>query len=109
MVPFFERQRSVGIGVVFRDHFGVAHATLSMSFMVCWGLLKLKPKLWRRGYDLLGIRVSVLQSLKETPCSMVVYNSLTSSITLPSSICNLITGSLLQASWFGECKFSVVP
>uniref|UniRef100_A0A7N2MAB1 Reverse transcriptase zinc-binding domain-containing protein n=1 Tax=Quercus lobata TaxID=97700 RepID=A0A7N2MAB1_QUELO len=41
--------------------------------------------------------------------SMVVFKSLTGSITPPSSICNLITGSLLQAARIGECKFSVMP
>ena len=39
----------------------------------------------------------------------MVFNSLTGSITPPSSICNLITGSLLQAARFGECLFSSVP
>ena len=41
--------------------------------------------------------------------SMVVHNSLTGSITSPASICNLISGSLIQATRFRECSFSVVP
>ena len=40
---------------------------------------------------------------------MVVYNSLMGSVTPPSSICNLILGSLLQATRFSECMFSAVP
>lgn len=54
---------------------------------------------------MLGIKVLVLQSLRD---SMVVYHSLTGSVTPPSSIYNLISGSLLQATSFSKCMFSVV-
>ena len=107
MVPFFESQRSVGIGVVVRDHFGVAHATLSMKFHGLLGPLETKAKAIEEGLRFAwdqGVSVAIFEG-----DSMVVYNSLTGSITPPFSICNLITGSLLQASWFGECKFSIVP
>ena len=49
MVPFFESQRSVGIGVVVRDHFGVAHATLSMKFHGLLGPLETKAKAMEEG------------------------------------------------------------
>ena len=41
--------------------------------------------------------------------SLVVHNSLMGLVTPPASICNLISGSLLQATRFRECLFFVVP
>ena len=39
----------------------------------------------------------------------MVFHSLLGSATPPSSIFNMILGSLLQAKRFSECKFSFVP
>ena len=92
---------------MFRGHFGVAHAALSMKVHGLLGPLETEAKAKEEGLRFAwdqGVSAAIFEG-----DSMVVYNSLTGSITPPSSICNLITSSLLQASWFGECKFSVVP
>lgn len=101
----FERQRCVGIGVVVRDHSGVVRAALSRKFHGLLGPLEtdakaMEERLWFAWEQ--GVSAAIFEG-----DSMVVFNSLTGSIT-PSSICNLITGSLLQAARFGECKFSIV-
>ena len=88
---------------MFRGHFGVAHAALSMKVHGLLGPLETEAKAKEEGLRFAwdqGVSATIFEG-----DSMVVYNSLTGSITPPSSICNLITGSLLQASRFGECKF----
>ena len=97
----------MGIGVVVRDHFGVVRATLSRKFHGLLGPLETEAKAMEEGLRFAwdqGISAAIFEG-----DSMVVFNSLTSSITPPSSIYNLITGSLLQAARFGQCLFSVVP
>ena len=39
----------------------------------------------------------------------MIFHSLVGSTTPPSSIFNMISGSLLQGKRFSECKFSFVP
>ena len=102
----FERQRSVGIGVVVRDHFGVVRVALSMKFHGLLRPLETEAKAMEEGLQFAwdqGVNAAIFER-----DSMVVYNSLTGSIIPPSSICNLIIGSLLQAAQFGKCKFFVV-
>ncbi|KAL0011646.1 hypothetical protein SO802_006754 [Lithocarpus litseifolius] len=103
----FERQRLVGIGVVVRDHLGLVRVALSMKVHGLLGPLETEAKAMEEGLRFAwdqDVHAAIFEG-----DSMVVYNSLTGSITPPSSICNLITGSLLQASRFGECNFSIVP
>ena len=102
----FERQRCVGIRVVVKDHSGVVHATLSRKFHGLLGPFETEAKAMEEGLRFAwehGVSAAIFEG-----DSMVVFNSLTGSITHPSSICNLITGSLLQAARFGECKFFAV-
>ena len=97
----------MGIGVVIRDHLGLVRAALSMKIPALLGPLEIKAKAMEEGMRFAwdqGISTAIFEG-----DSMVVYNSLTSSVTLPSSICNLISSSLLQATRFSECMFSVVP
>lgn len=103
----FARQGSVGIGVVVRDHPGVARAALSMKVPGLLGTLETEAKAMEVGLRFAseqGVSAAIFEG-----DSTVVFNSLTGSISPPSCICNLISGSLLLASRFGECKFSVVP
>lgn len=97
----------MGIGVVVRDHLGVVRAALSKKFNGLLGPLETEAKAMEEGLRFAwdrGISAAIFEG-----DSMVVYNSLKGSITPPSSICNLVSGSLLQASRFAECMFSVVP
>ena len=81
----------------------MAHAALSMKVHGLLGPFETEAKVMEEGLRFAwdqGVSAAIFEG-----DSMEVYNSLTGSITPPSSICNLITGSLLQASQFGECKF----
>ena len=103
----FERQRAAGVGVVIRDHLGLGRAALSMKIHAPLGSLEIEAKAIEEGMRFAwdhGFSSAIFEG-----DSMVVHNSLTSSITSPASICNLISGSLYQATQFRECSFSVVP
>ena len=97
----------MGIRVVVRDHLGLVCVALSMKIHALLGPLEIEAKAMEEGmmfaWDL-GISSAIFEG-----DSMVVYNSLMGSVTPPSSICNLILGSLLQATRFSECMFSAVP
>nr|POE62015.1 putative ribonuclease h protein [Quercus suber] len=103
----FARQGSVGIGVVVRDHLGVARAALCMKVPGLLGPLETEAKAMEvtlRFASEQGVSAAIFEG-----DSTVAFNRLTGSINPPSCICNLISGSLLLASRFGEYKFSVVP
>ena len=103
----FERQRAVGIGVVIRDHLGLVRAALSMKIRARLGPLKIEAMAIEEGMGFAwdwGVSIAIFEG-----DSMVVYHSLMGSVTPPSSICNLILGSLLQATRFSKCMFFVVP
>ena len=97
----------MGIGVVIRDHLGLVCAMLSMKIPALLGPLEIEAKAMEEGMRFAWDQVISTAIFKGD--SMVAYNSLTSSVTLPSSIYNLISRSLLQATRFSECMFSVVP
>ena len=103
----FEKQRSMGIEVVIRDHLRLVHAALSMKIHALLGPLETEAKAMEEGIRFTwdrGISAAIFEG-----DSMVVYHSLTGSATPPSSIFIMISGSLLQATRFSECMFSVVP
>ena len=100
----FERQRSVGIGVVVRDHFGVVRVALSMKFHGLLRPLETEAKAMEEGLQFAwdqGVSAAIFER-----DSMVVYNSLTGSIIPPSNICNLIIGPYFKQH--SLAKFSVV-
>ena len=97
----------MGIGVVIRDHFGLVCAALSMKIHAPLGSLEVKAKAMEEGLRFAwerGINLAVFEG-----DSLVVHNFLTGSVNPPTSIYNLISGSLLQATRLRECLFSVVP
>ena len=103
----FEKQRSMGIEVVIRDHLRLVHAALSMKIHALLGPLEIEAKAMEEGMGFAwdrGFSTAIFEG-----DTMVVYHSLTGLVTPPSSIRNLILGSLLQATRFSKCMFSVVP
>ena len=97
----------MGIGVVIRDHFGLVCAALSMKIHTPLGPLEVEAKVMEEGLRFAWERG--INSVIFEGDSLVVHNSLTGSVTPPTSIYNLILGSLLQATRFRDCLFSVVP
>ena len=97
----------VGIGVVIRDHLGLVKAALSRKIKTPFKPLETKAKAMEEGMRFvwdMGIRVAIFEG-----DSQVVFHSLLGLATPPSSIFNMISGCLLQAKRFSECKFSFVP
>ena len=102
-----ERQRVAGVGVVIKDHLWLVRAALSMKIHAPLGSLEIEAKAMEEGMRFAwdhGFSSAIFKG-----DSIVVHNSLTRSINSPANICNLISGSLIQATWFRECSFSVVP
>ena len=82
-------------------------AALSMKIHTPLGSLEIEAKAMEEGMRFAwdhGFSSAIFEG-----DSMVVHNSLIGSITSPASICNLISGSLIQATRFRECSFSIVP
>ena len=93
----------MGIGVVIRDHFGLVYAALSMKIHAPLGPPEVEAKAMEEGLRFTwerGISSAIFEG-----DSLVVHNSLTGSVTPPTSIYNLISGSLLQATHFRDCFF----
>ena len=103
----FENLREVGIGVIIRDHFGSVTAALSKKIQAPLGPLETEAKIMEEGMQFawdMGIRSAIFEGDLE-----VAFHSLLGSATPPTSISNIISGSLLQAQRFSDCKFSLVP
>ena len=91
----FENLREVGIGVIIRGHFGSVTAGLSKKIQAPLGPLETEVKIMEEGMQFawdMGIRSAIFVGN-----SQVVFHSLLGSATPPSSISNIISGSLLQA------------
>ena len=82
-------------------------AALSMKIHTPLGSLEIEAKAMEEGMRFAwdhGFSSAIFEG-----DSMVVHNSLIGSITSPANIYNLISGSLIQATRFKECSFSIVP
>ncbi|XP_030930858.1 uncharacterized protein LOC115956689 [Quercus lobata] len=92
----FENLRSVGIGVVIRDHLGSVRAAMSKKLRAMLGPLEIEAKAMEEGLRFAwdrGFRAATFEG-----DSLLVHQALTGSAIPPASISNIISSVLSQAS-----------
>ena len=88
----FSQQKEAGIGVVIRDHHGVVVAALSKKLKAPLGAIEVEAKAMKEAVNFaweMGIRDCLFES-----DSLTMVNGMLRLIDPPSSIVNIITGSL---------------
>ena len=102
----FSRQKETRIGVVIRDHHGVVVAALSKKLKAPLGAIEVEEKAMEEAINFawdMGIRDCLFES-----DSLTVVNAMLCLTDPPSSIANIIAGSLSQLYKFREVNFSYV-
>uniref|UniRef100_A0A7N2RE64 RNase H type-1 domain-containing protein n=1 Tax=Quercus lobata TaxID=97700 RepID=A0A7N2RE64_QUELO len=102
----YTQQKETGIGVVIRDHHGEVVAALSKRIKAPLGAVEVEAKAMEEGVRFaweMGIRDCLFES-----DSLTVVNAMQRRIEPPSSIINVINGSLSQLYRFREVNFSHV-
>ena len=102
----FSQQKEAGIGVVIRDHHGAVVAALSKKLKAPLGAIEVEAKAMEEAVSFaweMGIRDCLFES-----DSLTVVNCMLRTYDPPSSITNIITGSLSQLYKFRDVHFSHV-
>ncbi|XP_050290377.1 uncharacterized protein LOC126728625 [Quercus robur] len=102
----FSQQKETGIGVVIRDHHGAVVATLSKKLKASLGAIEVEAKAMEEAVNFtwdMGIRDCLFES-----DSLTVVNAMLCLIDPPSSIANIIAGSLSQLYELRDVNFSHV-
>ena len=102
----FSQQKEAGIGVVIRDHHGAVVAALSKKLKAPLGAIEVEEKAMEEAVSFaweMGIQDCLFES-----DSLTVVNSMLRLTEPPSSIANIITGSLSQLYKFRDVNFSHV-
>ena len=102
----FSHQKETGIGVVIRDHHGAVVAALSKKIKALLGAIEVEATTMEEAVSFawdMGIRDCLFES-----DSLTVVNAMLRLTEPPSSIANVITGSLSQLYRFREVNFSHV-
>ena len=102
----FSQQKEIGIGVVIRDHHGAVVAALSKKLKAPLGAIEVEAKAMEEAVNFawdIGIRDCLFES-----DSFTVVNAMLRLTDTPSSIANIIAGSLSQLYKFWEVNFSHV-
>ena len=102
----FTQQKEAGIGVVIRDHHGAVVAALSKKLKAPLGAIEAEAKAMEEAVTFaweMGIRDCWFES-----DSLTVVNCMLRDYDPPSSITNIITGSLSQLYKFRDVHFSHV-
>ena len=102
----FSQQKEAEIGVVIRDHHGAVVAALSKKLKAPLGAIEVEAKVMEEAVSFaweMGIRDYLFES-----DSLTVVNSMLRLTETPSSIANIITGSLSQLYKFRDVHFSHV-
>ena len=88
----FSQQKEIGIGVVIRDHHGAVVAALSKKLKAPLGAIEVEAKAMEEAVNFvwdMGIRDCLFKS-----DSLTVVNAMLRLTDPPSSIANIIVGSL---------------
>ena len=102
----FSQQKETGIGVVIRDHHGAVVAALSKKLKAPLGAIEVEAKAMEEAVNFvwdMGIRDFLFES-----DSLTMVNAMLCLTNPPSSISNIIAGSLSQLYKFREVNFSYV-
>ena len=102
----FSQARTVGIGIVIRDHLGLVIAALSKKLPLPLGPLEAEAKAMDEAV-LFAADIGIKDAIFESD-SHVVYLSLTGSTTTHASIVNIIASTHHKLHGFRTFKFSHV-
>ena len=102
----FSQQKETGIGVVIKDHHGAVVAALSKKLKALLGAIEVEAKAMEEAVNFtwdIGIRDCLFES-----DSLTVVNAMLHLTNPPSSIANIIAGSLSLPYKFRDVNFSHV-